>query len=442
MKKKIFGFMFLVVIILFISACSSESSQENIDSQASDDNQEASDEKVTLTTAVFAGDSEAADGWMTEIAEQIGVEIDIQVLPDGDQNQQLYKTKAATNSLPDLVLYHPGTKFKNDIVPEKNLVDLSEQKWVEKLSDTSPFSVDGKIYAAPMGGGMGVGIFYNKEVFNELGIETPETLDELVAIAEKIKSESDQVPFYVTGETPVGLESLGYAATAVDVAKNESLIEDINENKAKFTDAEYFIESHQMLEELYNKDLINSDVLSASLEHAVSAIAEGEAAMFLTADFITNILAASYSDEELNKLGHFAYPSDGEDVYAYKPGYALGVANTSEQQNKAKEFIDYFMTEEGQQIFLENNKGFKTPAFALESGTKSSNELFQSIAQTYADNTPVEMFDGIVVVNPGSWGPSVQQMLIGDTNPEEIAESIQATIEQNAEAAEIPEFTE
>jgi raffinose/stachyose/melibiose transport system substrate-binding protein len=436
MKGKIFGFTMLVVLILFISGCSSKSSQGNSEGEGTP----SSEKKVTLTTAVFGGDAEASEGWMKEIADKIGIEVDIQVLPDGDQNEQLYKTKAATKSLPDLVFYHPGTKFKNDLVPQENLVDLSGQPWVDKVSNTSPYTVDGNLYAAPTGGGLGIGVFYNKEIFEQLGLEVPKTLDELVSAAQKIKDESDVIPFYVSGENPVGLQTLGLASVAVDVAKNEKLIEDINTNNASFTDAEYFIAAHQMLIDLNKKELINSDFLSATLEHSISALAEGKTAMLLTADFITNILKASYSDEELNKLGHFAFPSDGENVYAYKPGYALGIAKTSKNQDKAIEFINYFMTEEGQQIFLKNNKGFKTPAFPLDGGITGSNELFKSITQTYAENTPVEMFDGTLIASPGTWGPMVQEMLIANRKPKEIAESIQATIEQNAKAAGIPAF--
>lgn len=395
MKRKVLSII-LVLLLTVVGACSNSSETQG----SADSNTTSEGKKVKLTTAVFAADAEATQGWMTEIAEQIGVEIDIQVLPDGDQNEQLYKTKAATKSLPDITLYHPGTRFKSDLVPEENLVDLTEQSWVKQLSDTSPYSIDGKVYGAPMGGGMGVGIFYNKELFDNLGLEVPTTVDEMMKVAKTIKQESDVIPFYVSGENPMGLNSLGLASFAVDEAHNENLVKEINDKKATVMDAKHFIQSHQMLEDLNNEKLINSDYLSASLEHAITALVEGKTAMFLTADFITNLLSASYSDDELNKLGFFPYPSEGKNVYAYKPGYALSVSKTSKHQEKAIEFMNYFMTKEGQQIFLDNNRGFKTPALAgLELDTSNSNELFKSMSKVYAENTPIEMFDGTLIAS-------------------------------------------
>ncbi|MBU7591280.1 ABC transporter substrate-binding protein [Metabacillus halosaccharovorans] len=433
MKRKMFTIL-LVLMLGIVSACSNSSETQGTS--------EGSGEKVKLTTAVFGADAEAAQGWMTEIAEKVGVEIDIQVLPDGDQNEQLYKTKAATKSLPDITLYHPGTKFRSDLVPEENLLDLSDQPWVEQISDTSPYSVNEKVYGAPMGGGMGVGVFYNKELFEELGLEIPTTLDDMVEVAKKIKADSDVIPFYVSAENPIGLQTLGLASFATDQANNEKIIEEINENKASFTDAKYFIQAHQMLKDFTNQELINSDYLSASLEHSISALVEGKTAMFLSADFITNILSASYTDEDLNKLGFFPFPSEGKNVYSYKPGYAISVSKTSGNQEKAIDFINYFMTKEGQEIFLKHNKGFKTPALAdLGLDASYSNELFNGMATVYAENTPIEMFDGTLIVSPGMWGPVVQEMLMGDKMPEEVAETIQSTIENNGKAEGIPGFT-
>src|SRR5690625_3375907 len=158
MKRDCFTFKFITILFLLVmavSGCSTENQKEGTGNMSENN---ANEEKVELTTAVF-GDVAIMEGWMKEIAEEIGVELDIQVLPDGEQNEQLYKTKAATQSLPDITLYHAGTKFKSgtksllnfvpditlyhagtkfksDLVPEQNLVDLSKEPWVEKLDES------------------------------------------------------------------------------------------------------------------------------------------------------------------------------------------------------------------------------------------------------------------------------------------------------------------
>ena len=50
-----------------------------------------------------------------------------------------------------------------------------------------------EVYGLPIGGSI-EGIFYNKEYFEQKGLTVPKTLDELEAIADKIKADG-KIPF-------------------------------------------------------------------------------------------------------------------------------------------------------------------------------------------------------------------------------------------------------
>lgn len=67
------------------------------------------------------------------------------------------------------------------------------------LNVLEPFSVDGKVYGLPIGGNT-EGIFYNTEIFANLGLNAPTTWDDLIRAAETLKA---------NGITPFAVGSKG-----------------------------------------------------------------------------------------------------------------------------------------------------------------------------------------------------------------------------------------
>lgn len=63
----------------------------------------------------------------------------------------------------------------------------------DKFTTLDPFTHDGKVYGLPIGGSI-EGFFYNKEYFQQKGLQVPKTLGELEQIAEKIKADG-KIPF-------------------------------------------------------------------------------------------------------------------------------------------------------------------------------------------------------------------------------------------------------
>ena len=55
---------------------------------------------------------------------------------------------------------------------------------------------DGKIYGIPYATNAD-GVIYNKDIFNELGLQIPKTWDEFVDVSNKIK-DSGKLPLYLT----------------------------------------------------------------------------------------------------------------------------------------------------------------------------------------------------------------------------------------------------
>lgn len=93
-------------------------------------------------------------------------------------------------------------------------VDLTDEPFMSNYNSTvlDAQAFDGKQYAVPTGLSYSTGVYYNKSIFEDLGLSVPTTWDELMTVAESIK-DSGAAPFGIGGKDgwPAGLAMLGAA---------------------------------------------------------------------------------------------------------------------------------------------------------------------------------------------------------------------------------------
>ena len=108
---------------------------------------------VTITVGLKASHVEISnintykDAW----EKKTGNKVDVQAIDD-NQFDSLLQTKMSTSGMWDIFIGDTGTQ-SSSYQHEKNLVDLSGEAWVDKLTDTGKEFVtnsDGKIYCFQM----------------------------------------------------------------------------------------------------------------------------------------------------------------------------------------------------------------------------------------------------------------------------------------------------
>lgn len=123
------------------------------------------------------------------------IKVELVLNPDA-QNTSILQTKLASGQPSDLICYNK-VSAENELEIAKNCVDLSGEPFVGNLADKEILTApDGNIYGfafAVKTGGMGV--VYNKDLFEEKGIEIPKTYDEFTAVCEKLSLQGI-TPFY------------------------------------------------------------------------------------------------------------------------------------------------------------------------------------------------------------------------------------------------------
>jgi raffinose/stachyose/melibiose transport system substrate-binding protein len=171
---------------------------------------------------------------------------------------------------------------------------------------------DGKMLAIPFGGLSGCDIYYNKTIFKDLGLEVPQTIDELEEVCATLKS---------NGITPFSLANAskwtGSMYYMYLVARHSGNAEFdaafTQENGGTFT-SEAFIYAGEKIQDWVKKgyfpDGVNS--LSADDNQDRALLYDGSAAMMLHGSWQVSGIKNDNEEWYNENIGVFRFPEDSE----------------------------------------------------------------------------------------------------------------------------------
>lgn len=248
------------------------------------------------------------------------------------------RTSFANGDTPNVFVEYGGSRCL-DYLEADALLDLKPYLDEDGWYDTFYESMWGQclyegydgIYAVPFKSYM-VPLFYNKELFEKVGIDPPETLDEMMEACAKFK-ENDILPFQA-GEKDnyrfghfnncLIIKSLG--VEAVDQLASRELAYDSDEMK----------ETYQYMVDMMEKGYFGENVLDTDAPTEVSAFKAGNVAMKWDGSwFIANEI---YGTDFYDKVGVVPFPYGDESCKNYAQGGASDMFFVS-QLNKSEEEI-------------------------------------------------------------------------------------------------------
>lgn len=383
---------------------------------------------------------------MKDIFEQIKdaekITVDLQVIPDS-QFSQLIKTKVASGEAPDLVSQNSQQLL---VLGADNFADLSSEPWIERLSmpDTIK-SDDGKIQMFPLKGySYFGGVWYNKKVFNDLGITpNPATYAEFLAIADKVKnSGKDITPIYMSDKD--SWTSQIFCASAFSIALNpneKDIASKIYKNELKLTDVPELKKSLQDYLDLYSKGYTNKNHLSATWDMAKEALANGNAAMVINGDWVVNDIKAKWPDK-VQDIGHFALPyNDKEIVNTGKDIQSLFVAANSKNLDAVKRFLNAYSQPEYQNKYYTANPA-PVAAFKDCDGGQVEEVIKQSVEKYVTSGKTVYEFPDLMPEAYSAYTDSFMLNLgagsVGKKNVDDILKEYQQKYEEIMKVKKMP----
>lgn len=309
-------------------------------------------QSVNLTYLIPSG----ADG--VAVAEELvkafeaanpDINIDIETRPGGGEGDNMVKTRLATGTMADVFRYNSGSLFQA-INPAQFLVDLTNEPWQADVQASFKQVVtapDGTIRGGPMGAAMGGGIYYNKPIYEELGLSVPKTWDEFMANNEAIKA-AGKVPVIQT-YADTWTSQLFVLADYYNVsAKDPSFASRYTANEAKFATDPAALRGFEKLQEAHDAGYFNEDFGAARYDDGIRMIASGEGAHYPMLTFATTAIAQTAPDQ-LQDVGFFAQPGDDAELNGLTVWMPDGIyiPQTTANLEAAKKFVAFVVSVEG-----------------------------------------------------------------------------------------------
>jgi raffinose/stachyose/melibiose transport system substrate-binding protein len=296
--------------------------------------------------------------------------------------------RAAQGALPDILQMQSYSRVK-EYASKGFLVDLTEKDCMKDVlpSALPAVTYNNKQYAMPMDYA-GIGIIYNKDIFEKCGLEAPQTYRDLVKAC-AVLTENNYVPFAALLKENW---SVGHFITMVHTAllqekgiSAEEFVNKMNEGKASYGD----VDTSMLFSILdFYKANMNSNAAEMDGGAQQQSFAKGEAAMMVQG--LWAYIDAMKLNPNLN-AGFIPFPvyndASMNKMYAdVDSTFGISSQSSPEKQAAAIKFLEFLASEEGSKLWVSEYKlthSFKGGDFA-SLGTPYA-DLMNSVAERGAN---------------------------------------------------------
>ncbi|WP_010648110.1 extracellular solute-binding protein [Oceanobacillus massiliensis] len=356
--------------------------------------------------------------------ENEDIKVDVEVLSN-EQYKDKIKVLSTSDELPDVGMTW-AAGYLEPYVDGKMFAPLDDT--IESgLSDsfvagtTEAFAIDGQTYGLPLELNIST-IFYNKAIFNEYGLEEPQTMEELENVIQTLKDNG--VEPIALGNKDAWTGSMWYMYLADRIGGADVLTKAIDRS-GSFEDPA-LVAAAEELQGMVNSDSFVNGFNGLADEEAKSMFMSEQAAMYLIAtwdlpNFTTN---EDIPQEFRDSVGYFQFPTvDGNgdtNSYVGGPGVGLFVSENSDVKEEAKAFSSYFVEQWGERAVTDVGI---IPATKVDAASLDLPQMYVDVLEDlntatnitlYAD---VQMSAGTAQVHLDM----IQALLGNDITPEEFA---------------------
>lgn len=351
--------MSMVLVISLVTGC------------ANGDNSGTKDTpKEEVKLKFFTGKVETVD-LINEMIEKFEAEYPhIQVEQEYQKDaSNVIKVKFASGDIPDIT-----TVYAQDYVDQGKYLDLSnEDFWSRILPAIKELNTDiktGKQYRVATNVTM-AGIFYNKKVFDELGLKEAATWAEFKSNLQTIKDKKPEMtPMFLAGKDSWTLghliEFMAHGVIKQEHGVTEARKAFINNDASKlqFDKKNGGIEAFAgRLLELKEAGLINSDALTATYDNQKEAFVNGKSALFSQGMWVLGDLL-KLNPDMAEDIGFSPFPAivDGtKPVTLSAEDSVYAITSESAHPEEAKLFLEFLFRPENLKAYSEFLKS--PPAF-------------------------------------------------------------------------------
>lgn len=285
-----------------------------------------------------------------QLAEKnIKLTYDLELPTEGN----LLNTRLASGEPPDIYLLH--AVFDGDVFHRGGyLPDLSNEPFVDKLFDDvrEVVTIDGKVFGVPLET-FSWSYLYNKDIFNDLNLDPPSTLDEMEQVIETLHS-NGITPFML----PYGRENFpGWTSQLSMSALAANYIPDWWDRMAEGEASLHELKDIGMFDII---DLVNANGPDRALEigqdDGLAYFAQGEGAMLITGPWYADAILDVNPDFNLGLAGLPVSNNPNDAMVMLAVSNTLTVHPQSPNKDVAIDFLNYVLDDQDSSAFFESMK--------------------------------------------------------------------------------------
>lgn len=280
------------------------------------------------------------------------VEVEFQFIDNSNYNT-IVDTQLSAGEGPDIICESPDASLKHAKLGY--LADLSQLGSLYSDAGTSVYSYGDSVYALP-GISWFEGIYFNKTLFADNGIELPQTFDEFIAVCRQLKEKGVKpLAAGLKSWEPMLKNSMAFVtAEYLSTDEGKNFGKEYQEGKTTL-DGNWnpYLEkwSDMIKEGIYTTDMTGIDH-----DQALEEFASGKAAMFCSGPWDLETIQSKNPELVIDMMPFYGTESsDGWLIGG--PGCGFAVNENSKNKEAAMKIVEAISTVEGQKALWENNQG-------------------------------------------------------------------------------------
>ncbi|WP_030755207.1 extracellular solute-binding protein [Streptomyces griseus] len=261
-------------------------------------------------------------------------------VPFGEAQNKFKNAAQAGAGAPDVirseVAWTPDFANLGYLAPLDGTPALKDQgDFLEQAAASTKY--DGKTYAVPQVIDS-MGVFYNKKIFKEAGVEVPKNIAELKTVSAKIKEKTGKTGLYLRGDDPYWFLSFlyGEGGDMVDA-----------DTKTVTFDNAAGVKAFQTVKDLVDSKAAITDATNG-WDNMQSAFKDGKVAMMINGPWAVADTYAGKEFADKANLGIAPVPAGSGGQGAPQGGHNLAVYAGSKNLDASYAFVEYMTSVENQ----------------------------------------------------------------------------------------------
>lgn len=300
---------------------------------------------------------------VADFNEEYGSNAELVTVPDAGT---VLRTRMANNDAPDVVNVYPQNADFKQWAADNRFLDITDEDFLNRLVEETAesYAIGDRVYNLPLTTNSW-GFFYNVDLFEELGLDVPNTWADFEALVTQI-NELDHIPFAGAFSTQDSWTLNGYHQLAwVNAAGSpEEANEYLRFSESGSISAEDEITKKAAEQLTLLVDNAQPNANGASYADSIAAFVNGQGLILPNGLWALPVIMQQQPSFE---VGTFAYPGQEENqaLTVGAADLAFSISEDSDNKELALQFLEY-MTREDVLIRYYDVDGMPTTVTALQ----------------------------------------------------------------------------